>query len=243
MKITEADSEQIYRLAKDSKNPISNVAIAKQFGITEAAVRFHIKRQSEKLVLASLSQGVLSKPINALSLDCRQQAANILSELQQSIVLAKTSGVSPEKLSGLYNAWIKSLELASELLGQRTPPTPTSQGGGVIQIIIGNPSIPPKRVLNVTPPEEQARQLSPSPENYKNETITTAEQDRDEPVEHSDNYKNEVINTETQVTEPEAKVTPAVTEPEKRCTCFDNGAKRYREYIGTHCTTCGGFVQ
>jgi hypothetical protein len=235
MKITEADSEQIFKLAKDPKNKLSNVAIGEQFGISEALVRYHVRKQEEKLALASLSQEVLSKPIDALSLNCRQQAANILAELQQSITVAKTSGVSPEKLSGLYSVWLRSLELCADLLGQRSPP-PVSQGGSIISIQISTPTIPEKRrIVDVTArPTENGL------------TINTSS----EPVEPHDNYKNEVINKESApVVEP---ITAPVTEPGADngkldaagpCTCPSNGGKIYPEYRGVRCVDCGGVVR
>lgn len=46
-----------------------------------------------------------------------------IADIKASIKLAREQGVSPEKLSGLFNNWIRALELSGELLGQidRTP--------------------------------------------------------------------------------------------------------------------------
>jgi predicted transcriptional regulator len=117
MKISEEQSRRIYELAKDPKNELSNTAIGKMFGITEAAVRYHIKRWEDELHEIARTNEKAASALASHAVNVTSEAVNILTEVKGSIREAKQQGVSPERLAPLYNNWIRSLELASELLG------------------------------------------------------------------------------------------------------------------------------
>jgi len=116
-KITHEQSREIYELASSPKNKLSNIALGKKFGISELAVRYHIKKWESKLHEISKTNVKIARAIANHTVDVCGEAVSIISAVKAAIQDAKSSGVSPEKLAPLYSNWIKSLELASELLG------------------------------------------------------------------------------------------------------------------------------
>ncbi len=123
MRIDNGRSREIYELAKDPKNTFTNEAIGKRFGIDEATVRYHVKKWEGRLHEISRTNEKAASAIANHAVDVHTEAMDILAAVKSSILEAKSNGVSPEKLSGLYNNWIRGLEMLSELLGDlnRTP--------------------------------------------------------------------------------------------------------------------------
>jgi DNA-binding CsgD family transcriptional regulator len=116
-KITNEQSREIYELATSPNREMSNIAIGKKFGITERAVRFHIKKWEKELHTISKTNAKVANALANHTLDVHGEAREILEQVRGSIQEAKSNGISPERLAPLYSNWIKSLELASELLG------------------------------------------------------------------------------------------------------------------------------
>ena len=117
MRIDNEESREIYELAKDPKNTLTNEAIGKRFGIDEATVRYHVKKWERELHSIAKSNAKVANALADHTVNVNLEAKEILTAVKTSIEEAKSSGVSPEKLSGLYGNWIRSLELVSELLG------------------------------------------------------------------------------------------------------------------------------
>lgn len=117
MRISNEQSREIYELAKDPKNTLTNEAIGKRFGIDEATVRYHVKKWERELHSIAKSNSRIANALADHTVNVNIEAKEILSAVKNSIEEAKSNGVSPEKLSGLYGNWIKSLELVSELIG------------------------------------------------------------------------------------------------------------------------------
>lgn len=123
MRITNEQSREIYELAKDPKNTLTNREIGEKFGIDEGTVRYHVKKWESKLhEIAKTNERACSAIANH-AVDVHTEAMDILAAVKDSIQEAKNNGVSPERLAPLYNNWIKGLETLSELIGgiNRTP--------------------------------------------------------------------------------------------------------------------------
>ncbi len=116
-KITNEQSREIYEIATSTDRKMSNVDLGKKFGISERAVRFHIKKWEAELHAISKTNAKAANALADHAVNVNAEAKAILAAVKESIVQAKINGISPEKLSGLYGNWIKSLELVSELLG------------------------------------------------------------------------------------------------------------------------------
>lgn len=116
-KITGEQSREIYELATSTDRKMSNVEIGKKYGISERAVRHHIKKWEGKLHEISKTNEKAASAIANHAVNVHTEARDILTQVKASIREAKNNGVSPERLAPLYSNWIKSLELASELLG------------------------------------------------------------------------------------------------------------------------------
>lgn len=117
MRITNEISRKIYEIAKDSKSNLTNREIGERFGIDEATVRYHVKKWEREFHEISKNNAKVARALADHTLDVHEEARNILEQVKGSIQEAKNNGVSPERLAPLYSNWIKSLELASELLG------------------------------------------------------------------------------------------------------------------------------
>lgn len=117
MKISNEQSREIYEIAKHPSNKLTNEEIGKKFGLDEATVRYHIKKWEEKLHEIAKSSDKVAGALANHAVNVTGEAASILDAVKASIKEAKVAGVSPEKLSGLYNNWIRGLETLSELLG------------------------------------------------------------------------------------------------------------------------------
>ncbi len=118
MKISNEISKQIYEQATNPTNKLTNQEIGNKFGIDEATVRYHIKKWEGKLHEISRSDVRVADALADHTCDCIQESQDILNAVKDSIQEAKGKGVSPEKLAPLYSNWLKSLELAGELLGE-----------------------------------------------------------------------------------------------------------------------------
>ncbi len=118
MKISNEISKQIYELATNPTNKLTNREIGNKFGIDEATVRYHVNKWERKLHEISRSDARVADALADHTCDCIQESQDILNAVKDSIQEAKGKGVSPEKLAPLYGNWIKSLELAGELLGK-----------------------------------------------------------------------------------------------------------------------------
>lgn len=116
-KITSEQSREIYELATSTQPKMSNVEIGKKFGISERSVRFHITKWEKQIHTLAKTNGKVANALANHVVDVHSEAMNILEAVKAGIKEAKVAGVSPEKLAPLYSNWIKSLELASELLG------------------------------------------------------------------------------------------------------------------------------
>lgn len=116
-KITSEQSKEIYELATAPDRKMSNVEIGKKFGISERSVRFHITKWEKQIHTLAKTNGKVASALANHVVDVHSEAMSILAAVKTGILEAKVAGVSPEKLAPLYSNWIKSLELASELLG------------------------------------------------------------------------------------------------------------------------------
>lgn len=128
MKINNDISNQIYELATRPDNKLTNREIGERFGIDEATVRYHVKKGESKLHQIAKTNEKAAQAIANHAVNVTEEAANILDAVKSSILEAKESGVSPEKLAPLYSNWIKSLELCGELLGKLSPPGQVNVG-------------------------------------------------------------------------------------------------------------------
>jgi hypothetical protein len=116
-KITNELSREIYELATLPNRKMSNVEIGKKFGISERVVRFHVKKWESKVHEIAKNDQKINKAVTSNTLDVIAESLMQISVIKRSIQDARDRGVSPDKLSGLFNNWIRALELSSELLG------------------------------------------------------------------------------------------------------------------------------
>lgn len=123
MKITNDISREIYEQAKGRS--LSNCEIAKKYEITEGSVRHHVKRWEGAIHEIAKNDQKVNTAMANMALNVQSEALQIIQEVKESLTSAKQQGVSPERLAPLYGNWIKSLELASEILGDidRNPQT------------------------------------------------------------------------------------------------------------------------
>lgn len=110
-KITSAQGREIYELATSTNPKMSNVEIGKKYGISERAVRFHIKKYEKIVHKISQNNSKVNKVLAAHAIDIIEESTLIMTVVKSSIQAAKNQGVSPEKTSSLINNWIKVLEL------------------------------------------------------------------------------------------------------------------------------------
>lgn len=114
-KITAQQGRTIYELAISTNPKMSNVEIGKKFGISERAVRFHIKKFEKQVHKIAQNNAKVNTAITNHAINIIEESALIMRVVKSSIQKAQLQGVSPEKLSGLYNNWIKTLALLSEM--------------------------------------------------------------------------------------------------------------------------------
>ena len=117
MKITNEQGRDIYQLATDPSQKITNAEIGKRFGISESSVRRIVTKNEKMFHEIAKSNDKVAGALADHAINVTGEAAAILDAIKTSIKEAKVAGVSPEKLSGLYNNWIRGLETLSELLG------------------------------------------------------------------------------------------------------------------------------
>ncbi|VVB88862.1 Uncharacterised protein [uncultured archaeon] len=117
MKISNEQSREIYELAKDPGQNLTNEEIGKKFGLDEATVRYHVKKWEAKLHNIAKTNEKAAGALANHTVNVTVEAMNILEAVKASIQEAKVAGVSPERLAPLYTNWIKGLETLSELLG------------------------------------------------------------------------------------------------------------------------------
>lgn len=117
MKLSDEISKEIYETVKDSNNTLSNVEIAKKYDVTEGAIRYYVKKWESAVHEISLNNQKINTALAKNTINVQAEAIRIIQDVRESLEEAKQRGVSPEKLAPLYGNWIKSLELASEILG------------------------------------------------------------------------------------------------------------------------------
>lgn len=115
MKITKEQSRQIYELASDPAKKMTNAAIGLRFGISESAVRHHTRKWEKTLKTISKNNVKVNTAIAANKINVLEEGTLIMKVIKSSVQEARNRDVSPEKLSSLYNAWIKILELLSDM--------------------------------------------------------------------------------------------------------------------------------
>jgi len=125
MKITNEQSKEIYEQSKSTTVISTNTEIAKKYGVSEGAVRKHVKKWESAVHEVAKNNEKVNSAVAKSTLDVIAESLLQISNIKDSIQQARTLGVSPEKLSGLFNNWIRALELSSELLGKidRAPVT------------------------------------------------------------------------------------------------------------------------
>lgn len=110
MKISNDQSREIYELASDPVNKMTNREIGLRFGISESSVRHHTRKWEKTLHAISLSNKKLATALANRIVNMTQEATDTLDDIKESIKQARREGVSPEKLSSLYSCRIRSLE-------------------------------------------------------------------------------------------------------------------------------------
>src|SRR5450759_3813752 len=125
MKIDNDTSRKIYELAINTAQVLTNAQIAAKYDITEGNVRYHIKKWESTVHEIAQNDQRVNAAVTKNTLNVIDESLMQISNIKESILQARTPGVSPEKLSGLFNNWIRALELSSELLGKidRAPVT------------------------------------------------------------------------------------------------------------------------
>lgn len=125
MKIDNTKSREIYEAVTRPDNKFTNSEIAKQFGITEGNVRYHVKKWENQIHTIAktneyAAQAVANNAIVAseLNIDCKKEVDQLIKNVKDSIKDARDFGVSPEKLAPLYSNWLRALDTAAELLGE-----------------------------------------------------------------------------------------------------------------------------
>ena len=88
-------------------------------------MRKHVKKWESAVHEVAKNNEKVNSAVAKSTLDVIAESLLQISNIKDSIQQARTLGVSPEKLSGLFNNWIRALELSSELLGKidRAPVT------------------------------------------------------------------------------------------------------------------------
>jgi transposase len=117
MKITDEQSKEIYVQSKSTTVISTNTEIAKKYGISEGAVRKHIKKWESTVHEVAKNNEKVNAAVTESTLNVIDESLMQISNIKSSIQMARNQGVSPEKLPGLFNSWIRALELHSELLG------------------------------------------------------------------------------------------------------------------------------
>jgi len=117
MSLTLQESRQIYEAATSPSNTLTNEQIGKEYGVTESTVRHHIKKWKTTVASSYKYNEHIQEALASHIINVNQEASDILDHIKVSIKLAKDKGTPPEKLGSLYNNWIRSLELVSELSG------------------------------------------------------------------------------------------------------------------------------
>lgn len=115
MKISNEQSREIYELACDPGKKTTNAAIGAKFGISESSVRHHVRKWEKEVKAISKTNSKVAGALAAHTINIIEEASSILEAVKQGIKQAKAEGVSPEKISSLYNNWIKTLEMLSEM--------------------------------------------------------------------------------------------------------------------------------
>lgn len=114
-KITSGQGREIYELATSTNPKMSNVEIGKKYGISERAVRFHIKKYEKIVHKISQNNSKVNKVLAAHQINIIEEASLLLAVVKSGIQQARKQGVSPEKISSLYNNWIRALEIISDI--------------------------------------------------------------------------------------------------------------------------------
>ena len=110
-KISNDQSREIYKLACDPAKKLTNAAIGAQFGISESAVRHHVRKWEKQAKAIAKNNEKVNTAIAKNVIDIVEESSLLMRVIKSGIHEAKSQGVSPEKLSPLYNNWLKVLEL------------------------------------------------------------------------------------------------------------------------------------
>lgn len=116
-RITSEQSREIYEISKNPRKNLTNSEIGKMYGIDEATVRYHTRKWEKRLRSIASANDKAANALVSHAVNVSEESLLIIREVKNSIQEAKSNSISPEKLAPLYNNWIKSLELASEILG------------------------------------------------------------------------------------------------------------------------------
>jgi DNA-binding CsgD family transcriptional regulator len=115
LKITNEQSREIYTLASDPAKKMTNREIGAKFGISESSVRHHVRKWEKQVKTISKNNAKAAAAIAGHIVNIVEEASLIMSVVKSGIQQAKSRGVSPEKMSPLYNNWIKTLELIGNM--------------------------------------------------------------------------------------------------------------------------------
>ena len=127
MRITNEQSKEIYELSKSTTQVCTNTEIAKKYGISEGAVRKHIKKWESTVHEIANTNDKVHAAVAKNTLDVIGEALMIVSNIKAEIRDARSYGGDPSRMGSLYAQWIKALELAAKLLGDL-------KGGPEIQV-------------------------------------------------------------------------------------------------------------
>ena len=115
-KITSEQGREIYELATSTKPKMSNVELGKKYGVSERAIRFHIKKYEKQVHTIAKNNNRLNTALANNKINLVHEATETLKDIKESLTQAKNEGVSPERLSSLYSCRIRSLESISEIV-------------------------------------------------------------------------------------------------------------------------------
>lgn len=122
MKITNDISKEIYELAKNTSQVLTNQQIADKFGITEGTVRHHIKKWERNVHEIAKNDQKVHAAVANNTLDVIAESLKIIQNIKKEIYDSRNFGGDPARVGSLYAQWIKALELAAKLLGDLKGP-------------------------------------------------------------------------------------------------------------------------
>lgn len=121
-KITKLQSKEIFDLA-NSDNPMTYTAIGERYGVSLPTVKWHIEKWQKKQNLIIKNSDPVQDLIIKQAIDVLTESYNHVMQIEDSIKHAEEIGVSPDRLSGLYNCRSRAFEFYCELKGDITRDT------------------------------------------------------------------------------------------------------------------------